>query len=229
VILHVAGTLLVLEKLGVFGELNSDSIVKTVKIQLDKVCVSSSMSDGGKVDIDRPYWGGLGFNNDDIHFSTLMSYARERKQSSRVANYSKIAEGLFELMSKDPSLFLRRICQTNHSDNLYFEDPILHEIKVDAFLDKLMNLKPDDQRTIGVALKERYSSEHFFVSLQSEYAWLKNLKDDALKVAPSLGWDGFRLNKFVEWYVDPALIKWDDWFKRVQATNTQMTDASVHA
>ena len=85
-------------------------------------------------------------------------------------------ELLLETMVSDTDKFYRQLVHNDTEDNLYYETPILKHIEADNFVREFDKLSPENKRTVGYALTERYKHHIFIEKLHEEITWLQKVK-----------------------------------------------------
>jgi hypothetical protein len=153
-------------------------------------------------------YGGLGISESSTaEYRELFQYVEQKRKQASEAELPKQGIDLLAEMEADPELYFRRLNYSNSDDNLYPDVPILAAISPAAFADAFMKLSPIKQRTVMTTFKGRYERGGLSNDLASEKPWLASLKIELVARAaplPRIGQE--RMNKVIEWYIDPRLV-----------------------
>ena len=126
---------------------------------------------------------GLVFQGEKLQeFQDFCTYLEKAQESAMVEILPKLGRELLVIMQSDQWKFYDIISLDNPYDwgvpGLRFaEIPILKYIKTTEFVEGLLQLKFEHQRTIGYALKERYKFYGNNETLLEELDWLKSVRD----------------------------------------------------
>lgn len=206
VFLHVIGLRLWLSDIK-FLKQNRKEIVDEAKCYVDALYEGHHLSVELIDDIFHRGYDGLGYQEASSNeFQEIYNYLKAKTDQQRADNYPRAAGKLLQEMSSDPRLYYRRLCITNSDDNLYYNVPILAEIDADEFVQAFLKLPPTHQRIVMSVFGSRYKSGELGSQLVKEKKWLLDTKDKLIHAASKMRpISKFRIQKFIEWYVQPAL------------------------
>lgn len=132
-------------------------------------------------------YGGLGIHEaQSAEYGQLRDYLGEKRRAAEVARRPAIAEELLENMRDDPSLFLRRVCLTNHEDNEFYDIPVLVSLDPAKFVTVFLGLSPRDQRNAMVSLKSRYEHGRIDGDLLDERPWAIKVRTQILAASEAM-------------------------------------------
>lgn len=152
-------------------------------------------------------FAGLGFiEGKSEDFSHLRKYLLERQKKVLEASYPARARELLFEMASDDGLFWRRINYSNTDDTRYAGFPIFLYVCSNEFVDALLRLSNFHQRSVLLALLNRYDDDKNVGVLQVERAWLGRVRDDLLgRAKNSDAITKNRIERIVEWTIDKVL------------------------
>ncbi|QOW46163.1 MULTISPECIES: P-loop NTPase fold protein [Acinetobacter] len=134
---------------------------------------------------DKTHWGGysyLGYDLEEI--KSFIREAFEKIKEFKNSGIQEEAEEILQLLYKNSSLFLHRICLTNSADNIYFNVPILKEIKPEIFSKALLDLDSNNVRVVLSALETRYNVDKYTLNdILVEKEWLKSVLENLKYIA----------------------------------------------
>lgn len=180
-LLHVFGLRLWLSTIGAIARTQAEVIAEG-KSYVDY------LYENGKLELPSPHesfsdfpfdaYGGLGIHQADTpEYRELSDYLDEKRRTADVDRRPEIAEELLANMADDPSLFLRRVCLTNHDENEFYDVPVLASLDPQRFVDVLLALHPRRQRTAMLALKSRYEHGRIDGDLAAERDWATSVRN----------------------------------------------------
>lgn len=174
-VLHVFGIRLWLSDIGVIAE-NHEQILAGGKAYIDDLYERSLLEPtdphGEYFDEAFDSYGGLGIRGArTAEYRELLDYLNEKRRAAEVDRRPAIAEELLLNMRDDPSLFLRRICLTNHEDNQFYNIPVLASLDPGRFVAFFLALHPRSQRNAMRALNVRYQHGRIDNDLLDERPW----------------------------------------------------------
>lgn len=210
IIKHISGILIWLSDIKLYDKTKKE-IVDFTKSYID------SMKDKQLLPVqsgaqrrfrEHDAWGGLGFHSKETEdFKEICGYIDKKEEESTVESYPKIGNDLLKYISEDPQLFYRRVCLSNHEDNLYYEIPIFHYIKPEEFVSAFVSVPTDSKNTVCYAIGERYKFSQFNKSLKIEMEWLeavvKLLEEQAQLRSGKIS--GYQLNSMITTYFLEAI------------------------
>lgn len=134
---------------------------------------------------DKDHWGGysyLGCSQDDI--KSFIEESIEKIKEFKNSRIKEEADELFKLLNENSKLFIRKICLTNSSDNIYYNVPVLCEIPPENFSNTLVGLKFDDVKKVLSALDTRYSVDRSIIEdILVEKEWLNKVLEHLTYIA----------------------------------------------
>jgi KAP family P-loop domain len=187
-LLHVLALRLYLARNDVSGKTLSD-VVDEGKRYIDDLYATRRLDVSAAEFRDLRFNGhaGLGFTDgESAEFGELSTYLVEKADRVVKENYPQVGLSLLKEMETDPDLYLRRVCLTNSSDNLYYDVPILASIDPDKFVETLLSLHPSNQRIILRAFRGRYEFDGLGRGLASEKPWLEVVQEKLITKANTM-------------------------------------------
>jgi len=184
VIKHIFGLFLMFSSIGLYPKSKAE-ILEKAKRYIDYLGTHHQHSLVSSV-IAEDVFGGydhLGFQGKDFEeFKELSSHIKKAKESAIQKSMPAAAQDLLAVMKSDIFKFYKMISLGNsHDKNLparrYYETPILQHIDPNEFIKTLLSMNFQDQRSVIVALKERYNFDGINESLIKELEWLESIKD----------------------------------------------------
>lgn len=133
---------------------------------------------------DKDHWGGysyLGCSQDDI--KSFIEESIEKIKEFKNSRIKEEADELFKLLNENSNLFIRKICLTNSSDNIYYNVPVLCEIPPEKFSNTLVELKFDDVKKVLSALDRRYGVKPIAEDILVEKEWLNKVLEHLTYIA----------------------------------------------
>lgn len=135
------------------------------------------------------------------------------------------AQELLFAMQSDVWKFYRMICLSSSQYDgymlveKYHEFPILQYVEPSAFIEKLLQMKFEDQRNAFWALTERYQFDNINEKLLEELEWLKSVRDLLLEQANCKKGrlSGFRLESLNKHYLSEIIEKLEAKRRRSQS------------
>ena len=92
-----------------------------------------------------------------------------------VQSYPKIAKKLLEMMQSNPDEFYKSLVFTENNASRLYEVPVLAHANVDDFVNSLLSLEGENQRTVFYMFQQRYNISDVTPKLLSELPWLKRV------------------------------------------------------
>jgi len=174
-VLHVFGLRLWLSKIGAIPE-NREQVLADGRAYVDHLYACGVLEPvdphGGYLDMAFDGYGGLGIHEaESVEYRQLRDYLNEKRRTTEADRRPAIAEELLVNMRDDPSLFLRRVCLTNHEDNKFYDIPVLASLNPARFVAVFLGLHPRGQRNAMIALKARYEHGRVNHDLLDERPW----------------------------------------------------------
>lgn len=198
-VLHVFGLRLWLSKIGAIPE-SREQVLADGRAYVDDLYARGVLEPidphGGYLDMAFDGYGGLGIHEaESVEYRQLRDYLNERRRAAEADRRPAIAEELLVNMREDPSLFLRRVCLTNHEDNKFYDIPVLASLNPARFVAVFLGLHPRGQRNAMIALKARYEHGRIDHDLLDERPWaieLRNQIQAASEAMPPISKDRLR-------------------------------------
>lgn len=180
-ILHVFGLRLWLSTVGAIPNSREDTFAQC-KSYVDDLYnnrrIEPPSGDGILSDLRLSGHGGLAvFERETLDYRELYAYLKDRQQAAAVDRYPAIANDLLAQMRADPDLFLRRISLTNQGQSEFYNIPVLASLEPEKFASAFLDLRPDQQRTVMVALSTRYEHAKLDRELKDERKWVTEVRD----------------------------------------------------
>ena len=174
-VLHVFGLRLWLSKIGAIPE-NREQVLADGRSYVDHLYARGVLEPidphGGYLDMAFGGYGGLGIHEaESVEYRQLRDYLNEKRRATEADRRPAIAEELLLNMRDDPSLFLRRVCLTNHEDNKFYDIPVFASLDPARFVAVFLGLHPRGQRNAMIALKARYEHGRIDHDLLDERPW----------------------------------------------------------
>lgn len=198
-VLHVFGLRLWLSKIGAIPE-NREQVLTDCRTYVDDLYARGVLEPidphGGHLDMAFDGYGGLGiYEAESVEYRQLRDYLNEKRRAAEADRRPAIAEELLANMRDDPSLFLRRVCLTNHEDNKFYDIPVLASLDPPRFVAVFLGLHPRGQRNAMIALKARYEHGRIDRDLLDERPWaieIRNQIQAASDAMPPISKDRLR-------------------------------------
>lgn len=206
-VVHVTGLFVRLAKNGILKE-SVDDVIKSAKEYIDYLLGSGEItvlfSNARPLPFERDAYAGLGFASlEEAEFQSFLEYIHEQRKAAYEQSLPAQAASLLELVGKDTNLFYRRIVLNNHSDNTYYQTPILHLIQPDSFVRRFLTASPEDRKIVAYAFKERYAFQQFNTNLQPELDWLREI---ATQLRSEIQTRAGKISSLsLSWIVDPYI------------------------
>jgi hypothetical protein len=177
-ILQVVGLRLWLARIGVLP-LSAQEVLNQGKQYVDDLRKTDKLSEIHPTKLDfrdlDMGWEGLGYReHDTAEFKEFKSYLNDAQIAVFHERLPEKAQELIDEMGRDVDAFLRNIATVPGSSNLYSSIPILANINPDQFVDRLLTLPPEQQRTAFIALNLRYEGGAR-ESLRPEITWISEV------------------------------------------------------
>ena len=179
-ILHIFGLRLWLAKINAIQK-TKDAVIKECKKYVDYLYQKSllelpSYPNNSFTEIFGNY-AGLGvYQADTPEYKELFDYLNEKYKQVEQDKLPDLAQQLLVNLAEDPSIFLQRICLTNHQDNEFYNVPVLAYLDPQEFINILLDLHPSQQTTALLALKLRYENMHLDRVLGAERKWAETIR-----------------------------------------------------
>jgi len=174
-VLHVFGLRLWLSRIGAIPD-NREQVLADGRAYVDDLYARGVLEPidphGGHFDMAFNAYGGLGFHEaESVEYRQLRDYLNEKRRATEADRRPAIAEELLVNMRDNPSLFLRRVCLTNHEDSKFYDIPVLASLDPARFVAVFLGLQPSGQRNAMIALKARYEHGRIDRDLLDERRW----------------------------------------------------------
>lgn len=126
---------------------------------------------------DKDHWGGYSYLGVDMELiKYFIKEAIEKIKEVKNSRIKEEAHELFQLLYKNSSLFLHKICLTDSKDNIYYNVPILKEIQPEEFSKTLLELELNAIRKVLSALETRYNVDKSIIEdILIEKEWLEEV------------------------------------------------------
>jgi len=142
----------------------------------------------------------------DKAFRRLYNYMREAQDRVFEGSFPSICTELLMFMETDTDQFRVRLSTI---DAIYHEHPVLKEMDVQAFVDKLLELAPISQDQIFNSLKERYYPLN--EKLREECDWLRSVQQELIvRMADLSAFKRWQLKNAVDFYLTKLIQEWDE-------------------
>ena len=189
-VLHVFGLRLWLSKIEAIPE-NREQVLDDGMAYVDDLYARGVLEPidphGGYLDMAFDGYGGLGIHEaESADYRQLRDHLNERRRSAEVDRRPAIAEELLANMRDDASLFLRRVCLTNHEDNKFYDVPVLASLDPAKFVAVFLGLHPRNQRNAMIALKARYEHGRIDRDLLEERPWAIEVRNQIQAVSEAM-------------------------------------------
>ncbi len=189
-VMHVLGLRLWLSAIGAINE-SREQVVADGKAYVDDLYARGQLEcldrHQGYFDMAFDAYGGLGIHEaQSAEYRQLRDYLNEKRRAVELARRPAIAEELLANMRDDPSLFLRRVCLTNHEDNEFYDIPVMASLDPARFVTVFLGLSPRDQRNSMVALKSRYEHGRIDRDLLDERPWAMKVRNQILAASEAM-------------------------------------------
>lgn len=214
IIKHITGLFLRFSEAGLYNK-SKDEILKESKLYIDyfknnnKLDIPANRYVSADDHIPEAY-AGLGYQASDfIEFKEFCSYINKVEELIRVENMPSVAQNLLVIMQNDVWKFYKMIHISNSPEQIYYDVPILKYIEPDAFVEKLLLMKPEDRKPVGWAMTKRYEFVDINKQLFEELDWLKFVRDILLNKANQKKGklSGYQLELFTQRYLNEAIQK----------------------
>jgi hypothetical protein len=198
-VLHVFGLRLWLSKIGAIAE-SHEQVLVDGRAYVDDLYGRGLLEPidphGDYFDMAFNAYGGLGIHEaESVEYRQLRDYLNEKRRATEVDRRPAIAVDLLANMRDDPSLFLRRVCLTNHEDNKFYDIPVLASLDPAKFVAVFLGLHPHGQRNAMIALETRYEHGRIDKDLLDERPWaieVRNQIQAASEAMPPIPKDRLR-------------------------------------
>jgi len=115
--------------------------------------------------------------------------------------------GLLKLLSEDPQQYFRKLCINNVEQSPFYNVPVLATINPEKFVDHVLALPPESQRTAFTTFQGRYDGGMLERELKEEKPWLIAVKAAFEKKAAALRpMSKYRITNRVGHSIDPFLM-----------------------
>jgi hypothetical protein len=121
----------------------------------------------------------LGFQGKEFEeFKEFSNYINEIQELDRI---DKAPQDVLDAIQNDVGKFCRMICldgsyRQDVSEPKYYETPILKNVSPASFLEKILQMKHEDQQFVFWSIKSRYNHENLNEKLIEELDWLKSIQ-----------------------------------------------------
>jgi hypothetical protein len=179
VMLHAFGLCIWLSKIQ-SPDWCSEPIIPKIKLYIDdffrgKVSTLNDLIADSFFDKNMGAYGLAFRAADDPDFELIFVHLKNTLIEWRLKAAPLVSVELLSVMSTDPDTFLRKVCYTESGPSTYARLPVLCNIEVEDFCEKLISLAPKDRLTILSALSIRYESVSTNHPIVGEFSWLKDV------------------------------------------------------
>jgi hypothetical protein len=176
-VFQVTGLFLYYEKFGIYNE-SRNSILENSKTYIDWLLEENLLrmdfASQNKFLYSEESYAGKGYYEfDSSEFKQLITYLEAKEEEYRVSIYKTEADALLMILTTDPHLFFEKLVQSNSTNNIFFQTPILEQIEPTKFIEALINVANTDMRTVSYVFSRRYEFASNNALLISELDWLK--------------------------------------------------------
>ncbi|MBY6128771.1 KAP family NTPase [Qipengyuania aquimaris] len=207
---------------GILLRYSSLGLIKMSRTEAYKYCkqyVDDLVSDGhlafypqrkSLFEFRGSYENHVFIDHDKKDFQRLVDYYNARYEEVAKEAYPQLARQLLESLEKGEDDFLLDLAQNNVRPSLYSERPILTALSPNEFVDRILKLDGQKQRTAFQTLKERYRFVAPDRPLSKEMPWLRKVRTQFRKEIKSAGpVTAERLGYLVKSCMDDVLSRWD--------------------
>ncbi|MEQ9233187.1 P-loop NTPase fold protein [Coleofasciculus sp. E2-BRE-01] len=219
-ITYVTGLLLNLSNVGLYSKSKED-ILRDSKLYIDQLRENDQLKSSPQYVpltqvIENIYgiYRGLEVQGRELdEFKEFSSYINKISEEARIESLPNEAKILLATMQSDIGKFYKMICprslENQDVSGIYSEIPILKHIDPAVFVEKIVSMNFEHQKTIGAGLIERYKLDWVNEKLIEELDWLKSVRDLLLEEADNRKGklSGYRLEWLVENCLNPAIEK----------------------
>lgn len=224
VVKHVFGLFLVLSDIGLYQKTKNE-ILDDSKRYVDYLRSKSKLPDVSPSDFEADNYGSLIYQGKDFdEFKEFSSYVDKVGELVWQENIVGAGEDLLAIMQSDVRRFSEMVYLRNShntDDRKYYQVPIFKYISSNTFVEKLLSMRPEDQRRVFWALSERYKFDSINEQLIEELEWLRTVRSLlGVEVFNRQGkLSGFILNSRIKHYLDEFIKKLE--IKETQVQNSQ--------
>ncbi|MGD1873485.1 MAG: P-loop NTPase fold protein [Mastigocoleus sp.] len=212
IVKHIAGLLLIFSDAGLYSK-SKKEILEESKLYIDYLKDNKTISIPDNQYTSDEYilggsYNGLGYQGKEFQeFKEFCSYIKDFQELAKVESMPGNAQDLLTIMQNDTLNFYGMICISNSPEQIYYDIPILKYIEPSVFVEKLLEMKFDDKRSVGWALTKRYESDNINKQLLEELTWLESVRNLLLKEADKRQGkiSGYCLKLLNEHYLNKAL------------------------
>jgi len=211
-IIHVTGLFLMFSDVGIYQK-SKEEILKNSILCIDDFMSmnrSSSIYESVFSDIflGRSY-ANLGFAGKDLEeFKEFYAHIAKAQEVAKKDYLQEAGQDLLEIMQSDTRKFSRMLSivfSQEPYDHIYYRVPILQSIKPEDFIERLLTMKQEDQRSICETLSKRFESPP--EEILEELTWLKSVQTLLIKEADSKKGklSGYLLESLSKHYLENAI------------------------
>lgn len=175
-LLHIFGTLLTLSNEKLIS-LTTQEIFDIGRKNIEKLRRQETLKLYKNEEFPSIHSYGRAYNGRDfLEYKDFLELLLHEITLTKKANELNLAKELLNLLAKSEAKFSEKLAFDNLSGSLYYDEPILHTLPIDEFVDILLNLSNKEKRHLFcVTIKHRYKPNHFNSKLQDELLWLEEL------------------------------------------------------
>lgn len=186
-----------------------EQIVPEFKKYVDDLYTAGSIatSNPNGDDTRTQGYGGLGVRDTDKpEFKAAAAYYLSRRDQFIESQRPDEAKLLLAELRSSPRSFISKICFTNDGSYQYRDIPILMHMDASECAKALAELDSRDQQAVFSSIRERYDQGSLQGNLSDERDWIVKLRECLIEIVASRsGFGKFRLERMIEWSIDPLL------------------------
>jgi len=211
-IIHVTGLFLMFSDVGIYQK-SKEEILKNSTLCIDDFTSENRSSSIYKsvfsdIFLGRSY-ANLGFAGKDLEeFKEFYAHIAKAQEVAKKDYLQEAGQDLLEIMQSDTRKFSRMLSivfSQEPYDHIYYRVPILQSIKPEDFIERLLTMKQEDQRSICETLSKRFESPP--EEILEELTWLKSVQTLLIKEADSKKGklSGYLLESLSKHYLENAI------------------------
>jgi hypothetical protein len=212
-IYHVFGLRIYFSSIGAIPYTKS-RVLKQCKEYVDDLKKSGNIPNALIRDTTLSHWGGWGGlqiqGSDTKEYQEAAKYYGKSIEQHTQSQYPALAQDLLDKMKSNTIEYMRMICVNSDGPSPYYNIPILSAIKPQDFVDSLLNIEAEAQRTALSAFEGRYQAVSITKELSKEGPWIKKVSKLIRREIPNLRvMSKHRLEVLLNRYIDPIIAKLD--------------------
>lgn len=149
---------------------------------------------------------GLGYHSSP-EFTEVLEHLRTVSKQTFEASFPTIAQQLLKCLKESPGAFFESVCLTRNGRNKYYQVPIFRTVSPNEFANVIIQADPAHLVSVWSAFRARYNGATAN-ELKVELPWLLALRLALLNQTFHRKFDRFRIEWFVEAFLNPNLLDW---------------------